>query len=192
MQVHDTLNQPATQRPGSDNHLLIQALATAAQSPLLTLTRRIADCGCNLVDARVSTLGADTSVVLLAQGAWDAIAKLETALGKLARERDAHLVYSRTQARASLSRLLPYIVEVIAADKNGMLAEVIEFFSNRDISVEQLTSMRYQAMQTGADMFQAQITIGIPADHHIAALRDDFLELCDSLNLDAIMDPVKF
>ncbi|MEO7073100.1 MAG: transcriptional regulator, partial [Rhodanobacter sp.] len=25
-----------------------------------------------------------------------------------------------------------------------------------------------------------------------AALRDDFLELCDGLNLDAIMDPVKF
>ena len=48
------------------------------------------------------------------------------------------------------------------------------------------------AMQTGAEMFQAQITIGIPAETHIAALRDDFLELCDGLNLDAIMDPVKF
>ncbi len=47
-------------------------------------------------------------------------------------------------------------------------------------------------MQTGAEMFQAQITVGIPADSHIAALRDDFLELCDGLNLDAIMDPVKF
>jgi glycine cleavage system transcriptional repressor len=47
-------------------------------------------------------------------------------------------------------------------------------------------------MQTGTAMFQAQITIGIPAQTHIAALRDDFLEFCDGLNLDAIMDPVKF
>ena len=47
-------------------------------------------------------------------------------------------------------------------------------------------------MQTGADMFSAQITIGVPADMHIAALRDDFLEFCDHLNLDAIMDPMKF
>jgi len=42
-------------------------------------------------------------------------------------------------------------------------------------------------MQTGADMFSAQITVGIPANTHIAALRDDFLEFCDGLNLDAII-----
>jgi glycine cleavage system transcriptional repressor len=47
-------------------------------------------------------------------------------------------------------------------------------------------------MQTGAEMFTAQLTIGVPADTHIAALRDDFLEFCDALNLDAIMDPMKF
>jgi glycine cleavage system transcriptional repressor len=27
---------------------------------------------------------------------------------------------------------------------------------------------------------------------HIAALRDDFMEFCDHLNLDAIMDPMKY
>jgi glycine cleavage system transcriptional repressor len=41
-------------------------------------------------------------------------------------------------------------------------------------------------------MFSAQITIGISSTLHIAALRDDFLEFCDGLNLDAIMDPMKF
>jgi glycine cleavage system transcriptional repressor len=186
------LNSKTAPRPGNDNHLLIQTLSPARQMPLLALTRRIADCGCNLADARVSTLGADTSLVMLAQGAWDAVAKLETALAKFARDEDLHMVHYRTAARSVQSHLLPYVVEVIAADKSGLLAEVIEFFSRRGISVEQLTSMRYQAMQTGAEMFQAQITIGIPADSHIAALRDDFLELCDSLNLDAIMDPMKF
>src|SRR3546814_16706979 len=59
-------------------------------------------------------------------------------------------------------------------------------------SIESLHCSRYRAMQTGADMFSAQVTIGVPADMHIAALRDDFLEFCDHLNLDAIMDPMKF
>ena len=80
----------------------------------------------------------------------------------------------------------------MAADRPGILVKVVEFFSRHDIRVEQLSSMRYQAMQTGAQMFQAQITIGIPSQIHLATLRDDFLELCDGLNLDAIMDPVKF
>ena len=68
----------------------------------------------------------------------------------------------------------------------------VEFFARQGITIEQLHSTRYRAMQTGADMFSAQITIGIPNTMHIAALRDDFLEFCDGLNLDAIMDPMKF
>lgn len=181
-----------TPRPGADHHLLIQTVSPAAHSPLLALAKRIADAGCNLVDSRVSTIGADVSVVMLAQGAWDAVAKLENALTRLGRDEEVRLLHYRTTPRDAQSHLLPYMVEVVAADKAGMLVELIDFFTRRGISIEQLSSMRYRAMQTGADMFQAQITIGIPSDTHIAALRDDFLELCDGLNLDAIMDPVKF
>jgi glycine cleavage system transcriptional repressor len=186
------LNRPVSRAGNTDNQLLIQTLSPAQRAPLLALTKRIADSGCNLADARVSTIGNDTSVMLLASGAWDAVAKLETALGKFARDEDVQLVHYRTTPRESAAHLLPYLVEVIAADRPGILVKIVEFFSRRDISTEQLSSMRYQAMQTGADMFQAQITIGIPSETHIAALRDDFLELCDGLNLDAIMDPVKF
>jgi glycine cleavage system transcriptional repressor len=81
---------------------------------------------------------------------------------------------------------------VVAADKAGILFQIAEFFQQHGISIEQLQSTRYRAMQTGADMFSAQITVGIPASTHIAALRDDFLEFCDGLNLDAIMDPMKY
>lgn len=186
-----TLSRP-TQRPATDHQLLIQAVAPAVNSPLLTLSRRVADAGCNLVESRVATVGADVSVLLLAKGAWDAVAKLENALGRIAKDENLHLLSYRTQARDPQSHMLPYMVEVVAADKAGVLVELIDFFSRRQISIEQMSSMRYQAMQTGADMFQAQITVGLPVDTHIAALRDEFMELCDGLNLDAIMDPVKF
>ena len=179
-------------RTGNDHQLLIQTLTPSSRTPLLGLARRIADAGCNLADARVATIAADTSLTLLAPGSWDAVAKLESALGKVAREEDLHLVHYRTDNRGQASRLLPYLVEVISADRPGILVRIIDFFDHHAIAVEQLNSMRYQAMQTGAPMFQAQITVGIPADTHIAALRDDFLEFCDGLNLDAIMDPVKF
>jgi glycine cleavage system transcriptional repressor len=181
-----------TTRPAADHQLLIQAVAPAADSPLLLLSRRIADAGCNLVESRVATVGADVSVLMLARGGWDAIAKLETALARIGRDDNLHILSYRTQSRDQPSHLLPYMVEVVAADKPGVLVELIDFFNRRSISIEQMSSMRYQAMQTGADMFQAQITIGIPADTRIAELRDEFMEMCDGLNLDAIMDPVKF
>jgi glycine cleavage system transcriptional repressor len=182
----------SSSRAGSDHQLLIQTLTPSSQAPLLGLARRIADAGCNLADARVSTIGGDTSLMLLATGAWDAVAKLETALAKLGRDDSLRLVHYRTEPREPSGDLLPYLVEVVAADRPGILVQIVEFFSRLQISVEQLSSMRYQAMQTGAAMFQAQFTVGIPAELHIAAVRDDFLEFCDGLNLDAIMDPVKF
>lgn len=154
--------------------------------------RRIADAGCNLADSRLSTIGPDSALMLLATGSWDAIAKLESALAKLARDEGLRLYYQRAEPRQQDAQLLPYLVEIIAADRSGLLAKVIEFFVQQGVYIEQLHSIRYCAMQTGADMFQAQLTIGIPAQSHIAHLREDFLELCDGLNLDAIIDPVKF
>jgi glycine cleavage system transcriptional repressor len=194
-----TVKQAGRQAPGdatrpasNENYLLISAFGTPAQSPLVALSKRISECGCNLAEARVSTLGNELSVLALAQGAWDAIAKLENALARLDRDGELRLAHFRTSARQPQANLLPYVVEVVAADKTGVLFQLAEFFERQNITIEQLHSTRYRAMQTGADMFSAQITIGIPNTMHIAALRDDFLEFCDGLNLDAIMDPMKF
>ena len=182
-----------TPRPSpNENHLLINAYTTHPESPLLSVTRRIADSGCNLVDSRLATVGRDVSMTALATGSWDAVAKLEAMLGRLDREEGLKLNWYRTAAKVSQSNLLPYIVEVVAADKPGILFQLADFFHRQGITIENLQSTRYRAMQTGAEMFSAQVTIGVPSDMHIAALRDDFLEFCDHLNLDAIMDPMKF
>ena len=187
-----TDNASATRPAPNENHLLINAYTTHPQSPLLTVSRRIADSGCNLVDSRLATVGRDVSMTALATGSWDAVAKLEAMLGRLDREEGLKLNWYRTAAKVSQSNLLPYIVEVVAADKPGILFQLADFFDRQGITIENLQSTRYRAMQTGAEMFSAQVTIGVPSDMHIAALRDDFLEFCDHLNLDAIMDPMKF
>ena len=189
----ETPTTDSTARPSpNENHLLINAYTTHPESPLLSVTRRIADSGCNLVDARLSTVGRDVSVTALATGSWDSVAKLEAMLTRLEREESMKLVWYRTEAKVVQSNLLPYIVEVVAADKPGILFQLADFFDRQGITIESLQSTRYRAMQTGAEMFSAQVTIGVPANMHIAALRDDFLEFCDHLNLDAIMDPMKF
>ncbi|KAA2285571.1 glycine cleavage system protein R [Arenimonas fontis] len=186
------MSSPAARPTANENHLLISAYTTHPQSPLLAVTRRISDSGCNLLDARLATVGRDVSVTALAVGSWDAVAKLEAMLSRLEREEGFKLVWYRTGPKPLQSNLLPYVVEVVAADKPGILFQLADFFDRQGITIENLHSSRYRAMQTGADMFSAQITIGIPANMHIAALRDDFLEFCDHLNLDAIMDPMKF
>lgn len=183
--------QPKRSRP-NENYLLINAFAPRDDSPLVRLSRRITESGCNLVEARLATLGQEVSVQALAQGSWDAVAKLESAVSRMERDEGVRLVYFRTSMREAQGNALPYIVEVTAADKPGALYQLAEFFEHHGISIENMSCSRYKATQTGADIFSAQFTIGVPVDTHIAGLRDDFLEFCDGLNLDAILDPMKF
>jgi len=186
------LTDSAPRPTANENYLLISAFGAQSRSPLAAIAKRISDCGCTLAETRLAAIGSDVSVLVLASGPWDAIAKLESALGRLEREDQLRLQHFRTGAKPPQPGLLPYVVEVVAADKPGILFQIAEFMHKHGISIEQLQSTRYRAMQTGADMFSAQISIGIPASTHIAALRDDFLEFCDGLNLDAIMDPMKY
>jgi glycine cleavage system transcriptional repressor len=186
------LTDTAPRPPANENYLLISAFAAQGRAPLIAITKRIADCGCNLTDTRVASIGAEIAVLALAVGPWDAIAKLESQLARLERDEKMRLSHFRTGPKPAQPNLLPYVIEVVAADKPGILFQIAEFLHTHGISIEQLQSTRYRAMQTGADMFSAQISIGIPAGTHIAALRDDFLEFCDGLNLDAIMDPMKY
>ncbi|MBS0312523.1 MAG: glycine cleavage system protein R, partial [Proteobacteria bacterium] len=54
-----------------------------------------------------------------------------------------------------------------------------------------LDTETYPAPHTGAPMFAVHMTLGIPADTHIATLRGDFLDYCDDQNLDATFEPVR-
>ena len=61
----------------------------------------------------------------------------------------------------------------------------------RNINIEDLFTTTYSAPHTGALMFSLHMTIGIPSDMAIAALRGDFMDFCDDRNLDAMLAPVK-
>ena len=65
------------------------------------------------------------------------------------------------------------------------------FFSARGINIEDMATASYAAAHTGAPMFSVHMSVGIPADLHIAALRDEFMDFCDSMNLDAVLEPIK-
>ena len=66
-----------------------------------------------------------------------------------------------------------------------------DFFSSRMINIEDLVTSGYSAAHTGTPMFSVHMVVSIPADMHIAELREEFMDFCDELNLDAIIEPIK-
>jgi glycine cleavage system transcriptional repressor len=41
-------------------------------------------------------------------------------------------------------------------------------------------------------MFAVHMTVGVPPGSSLVALREEFLQLCDSLNLDGSLEPRRF
>ncbi|MGH8473201.1 MAG: glycine cleavage system protein R, partial [Gammaproteobacteria bacterium] len=93
--------------------------------------------------------------------------------------------------RKKLGNMMPYAVEVVSIDHPGIVHDIAQFFSTRDINIEEMYTGSYSAAHTGTPMFSLHVTISVPTNTSIAALRGEFMDFCDQLNLDAVMEPVK-
>jgi glycine cleavage system transcriptional repressor len=136
-------------------------------------------------------MGDRFAMMVLLGGAWDAIAKIENMLPRLAQDLDITITSQRASSRQPAHNLMPYAVEVIAVEQIGIVHQIAQFFSRRDINIEDMYSGNYAAAHTGTPMFSLHMTISIPTNISIAGMRSDFMDFCDQHNLDAIMEPVK-
>ncbi len=171
--------------------LAISAIGTDRTSLVHDLTRVIADCGGNLSESRMIALGTEFAAVMLVSGNWHALARLETELKKLAEAGNFTFEVKRTEERAARTDMLPYSVDVVCLDQPGIVSKLSGFFSTRQIEITELNTRSYLAANTGAPMFAVQMLISVPRRVQIAVLREDFMDFCDHLNLDAILEPVK-
>ena len=170
--------------------MVISAVGSDRSGLVHLLTNRILECGGNIVESRMVALGTEFAMLLLVSGNWHTLARLEGDLDKSGEE-GLSISVARTEARAVRDDLLPYAVDVVCLDHTGIVANLSGFFASREIEIAELNTRSYAAAHTGAPMFSVQMSINIPGRIHIAALREEFMEFCDRLNLDAIMEPLK-
>ena len=173
------------------NFLAISAMGANRTDPVEPLLKAIRECGCNIMESRVSVIGDRCAIIMLLSGTWDTIAKIEPLLTKLEDELDIKFLVQRTSAREPEIKLMPYAVEVVAADQVGLVHQIVRFFIQRKIYIGNLYSENYTAAHTGTRMFSLHMTVSIATDISIAAIRNEFIDFCDQLNLDAVMEPVK-
>jgi len=172
-------------------YLVISTLGEDHPGVVDTLSKAILDQGCNIEDSRMTVLGGEFAAILLVQGKWNTVAKVENALPELERQLGMTIISKRTGKRTVEADLLPYAVDVISMDHPGIVNSLTGFFSERGINIEDLTTSTYAAAHTGTPMFAVHMTVGIPANQPIAGLREEFMDYCDGLNLDAVLEPLK-
>ncbi len=176
----------------SSKHRII---LTAQGSDSANMLGRLADiCAknkCHILESKFQKFGEDLALLMLIEGSWHAIAKLEDHLPQLNKTSDLVFSCRRTQMSSNASSGLPYQAQLIASDRPGILSELCNFFSKNGIQVDECSAETYLPSRSETKMCQLQINIRIPTKSHIATLRDTFMAYCEELNLDALLEPLK-
>lgn len=174
-----------------NNALIITALGADQPGLIAKLSHAIIDNDCNIEDSRMSVLGGEFAILMQISGSWDKLAKLETTLTKLQKSTGLTIASKRSEGRPNGQGKIPYSIEVVSIDHPGIVHQLAAFFSTRSINVYDMTTNSQAAAHTGTPIFTLQMTVEIPAETHIATLRDEFIDFCEQLNLDAVLEPYK-
>lgn len=173
------------------NHLVITALGDHDPRIIEHFTRAVKDCGCTISESRMVALGDCFAMIMMLAGTWDAVAKMEDLLPRLEERLHLSITSSRSQPQRPNQSLMPYAIDVVSFDQIGVVHDITKFIANNNIDIQALYTNSYKAAHTDTPMISLHMTINIPTNVSIAALRGDFMDFCDQLNLDAIMEPVK-
>ncbi len=176
--------------PAKQSQLVLSAIGKDQTGIVDRLTRAVYDLELNINDSRMTVMGGEFAVQMLVEGAWNQIAMLETMLPDMESKLGLTIHGKRTDIRVIDTQIRPYAVEVVALDDPGIVHHLASFFSQHHINIEELQTSSYAAPHTGTQMFAVNMQIGIPSDVQISALRDQFMEFCDSMNLDAVLEPI--
>jgi glycine cleavage system transcriptional repressor len=178
------MNTPVTKK-----HLVLSAIGKDRPGIVNELSKAVLDSQCNIEDSRMAVLGGEFALVVMVSGNWNNIAKLETALPKIAARLELTLAVKPTELREPRANMVPYVVDVVSMDHPGIVRDIANFFSSRQINIEEMSTWTYPAAHTGTPMFSMNLTVSIPASVSIGQLRQDFTSFCDDLNLDATLEP---
>ena len=171
--------------------IVISAIGADRTGVVQDLTKVVLACGGNVEESRMTTLGSEFAMLLLVSGNWHTLGRLEQGLDKLCEKGDLTVAIRKTDAKPVEEDRMPYAVDVVALDQQGIVINLANFFASRDSEIADVATRRYAAAHTGAPMVAVQMAVNVPSSIHVSQLREEFLDLCDRLNLDAILEPVK-
>lgn len=177
--------------PQTGKLLAVTALGSLRAGLTQELIGEITQRGCIIRDSRLTPMGRCLSASFLVGGNWSALGRLETALPNLGQRLQVQMLCQRTDLPAPQPKLRPYAVDIVAPEQRDTLARVVDFFCSQSAQIAEAVSMSYAASQTAAGMCNLHLSVHIPIDQQPQSIRDAFLDLCDELNADGIMDPIK-
>lgn len=176
-------------------NLIINIIGIDQFTSLMPIFKLINESGGNVIKSRIANFGGHFCGLILIDGHWDVIARIENQITSLALNLDVKIILQRTNSEQYLQNnsnieYMPYKIAINNLDEPGLLEKITEFFVLQEITIQELSTTSYTS-EFGSDLVQIDIKVKIPTDIHIPSLREQFDVLCYNENLDASLIPCK-
>ncbi len=177
--------------PEVRKHLALIALAPYRERLAADLVEAVEKRGCEVSECHIMPLGQQFSASLLLSGNWSALGKLESALPGLAESLGLEVHAAHTQPTEDATDYRPYAAEIIAPQHGKLLGELLSFFAAQDVRVMEINAQAYESGYTGAALTSINMALHVPLNQHPQTLREAFMDLCEDLHADGLLDPIK-
>lgn len=168
--------------------LVITALGNDKPGIVNKLSKKILEHSGNITESHMMVLGGEFAMMLLVTGDDSVLKQIKTDLDTIGDSLGLTLIAKETRTKTQEAQRLPYQISVVSMDHPGIVYDISDFLSTRDLNIEEIETTTYPAAHTGATMFSLDMTISIPVNSSVHKLRNEFITFCDDLNLDATIE----
>lgn len=171
--------------------LAFSVLGNGKSDILAEILPAISGCVCNIVEIRFSQLDFANAAYLLIEGNWNEVARLETILENINKRPNLFINSLRVEETFEENDYVPYSLETICSDRTNLVQCITTFLMEHNIIINEISGSRYQTSYIDTPVFSTKFIIFIPPGLRLLSLREEFLDFCDQLNIDAILEPIK-
>jgi glycine cleavage system transcriptional repressor len=169
----------------TQHHAVLTAVGDDRPGLVDEVTLYITQRGGNLEDSRMVNLRGQFAMMILVAGSEEAMARLHDGLGKLRRDCNVHAELRPADAGATKrTPALPFRLNTWAMDHPGLMQSVSHLLGELGVNIESVESSLRPAPYTNTPLFEMELVLSVPAETHVAGLREKLGELCDEMNID--------
>lgn len=151
------------------------------------LSRTLAAHQANWLESRMSRLASRFAGILLASVPAGNLDALKTALAALEGE-GLRIVIEESGADTALREYRTVKLELIGADRAGIVHEISEALARQGVSIDDLVTEVLSASWSGEKLFQAAAELRVPREVATADLRAVLEDLANELMVDIALD----
>lgn len=177
--------------PGKITYLSLSVVGDMNADRMEKLYAAILQSGCNIEASRTLDMGELCGILLQLSGKWVNIARCEDILGRFGGEHGINIQLSRTNPQPTKGYTMSYAIDLIAPDNTGIIHNVMKFINQQGIIIRDIHTNSLAVRDSNTAIFTLHATVRVPDSMPIGSFRADFGDLCDHLNLDAVIEPIK-